>query len=84
MASKNCGGSFASLWAGGSCTSGDSAVQSTVSIGVACFDFGVDFAERFWGRERERDVGIFRALSRRSRAQMTDADEIFEAAESDA
>ena len=57
MASKNCGGSFGALLAdGASCTSGDSVVQSTVSAGVACFDFGVDFAECLWGRERERDV----------------------------
>ena len=58
VASKNCGGRFGALSAGGSCTSGDSAVKSAVSIGVACFDCGVDFAGRFWGRERERDVNF--------------------------
>ena len=56
IASKNYGESFGALFAGSFCTSGDSAAQSKVSMGVACFDFGVDFAGRFWGHERERDV----------------------------
>ena len=55
MASKNCSGSFGALLVDGvPCTSGDSAMQSTISTGIARFGFGVDFAEFFWERERER------------------------------
>ena len=54
MARKNCSRSFEALLVDGApYTTGDSAMQSTASMGIARFGFGGDFAEFCWERERE-------------------------------